>query len=68
MNAEQERQVKALAANILTQVEVMMAQLQGIISYSLADVPLETIEQTFTAAIPHSIERIQDILESEKQS
>lgn len=65
MTAEQERQVKVLAAKILTQVDVMTAQLQGIINYSLADVPAETIEQTFTATIPHSIERIQDILESE---
>lgn len=67
MTVEQERQVKALAAKILTQVDIMTAQMQGIINHSLSDVPLETIEQTFTVSIPHALERIQDMLGSEQE-
>lgn len=68
MTTEQERSIKALAWHVLSQVDAMQAQLQGIVNHSLTDVSVETVEQTFTASIPHFMERIQDILESEHAS
>lgn len=66
MTIEQEQHIKAMAWHILTHVDAMQAQLQGIVNHSLTDVSVETIETTFTESIPHFIERIQDILESEQ--